>query len=241
MDTITKDMSGAEIIFLCLGILLFVVLLVLLIIFAVQKREIKPLLFFFILPVLMIGWPTISSFSVSAEGIEFTRQGIQEAAVDPEKKDQLIKITDSLNKITITDLDSLKLLAQANAVLGDTVKAARNVEDALEKNPSDHETRHLKEIYFTPNVVIQKGIEDLKADPGNEQAKTELKTLLTKEEEKTDGQKTDPIKMAAAHLVLQDTARTAAYLEKAVREKPALQNVKNAKEVMMNRYIKRQR
>ncbi len=239
MDKITDKMSGAEIVFLYLGITLFAVLVILLIIYAVQKRNIKPLLFFFILPIIMIGWPTINSFKVSAEGVELSMKDIREAAGNPEKREQLVQLTDSLNKITVTSPDSLKLLAQANALLGDTVIAAHNIEDVLEKNPGDTEALRLKRIYFTPSVVIQKGIEDVNANPADDKAKMELRSALIKEEQKAPEQKTDPLKMAAAHLVLQDTAKSSVYLEKAVIEKPALQNVTKAKEVMMNRYIKR--
>ena len=75
MEKLTAGMSGAEKIFLYFGILLFVILITLLIIFAIQKSEIKSLLFFFPVPILMIWWPTISSFKLSADGVELSKKG----------------------------------------------------------------------------------------------------------------------------------------------------------------------
>ncbi len=236
MEKLTTGMSGAETIFLYLGILLFVVLITLLIIFVVQKREIKSLLIFFLIPILMIGWPTISSFKLSADGIELSKKGIQEAIDNPVKKEQLAELTDSLNKQHITNPDSLKLLAQANALLGDTLLAARNVEQVLEKEPNNTEALKLKRIYFTPNVVIQKGIEDVKANPADVKAKQDLSAALKKEENKIGSHQVDPLNMAAANLLLKDTITSNKYLEAAVIANPELQNVSNAKRIMKARY-----
>jgi len=48
-----------ELVLLVLGILLFIAILVLLIIFAIQKRPLKELVIFLFVSVIMIGYPSI--------------------------------------------------------------------------------------------------------------------------------------------------------------------------------------
>ena len=54
-----------------------------------------------------------------------------------------------------------------------------------------------------------------------------------------DNKKADMISIAAAHLLLKDTLKSDSMLEKAILQKPALQNYSKAKTVMMNKYIKK--
>ena len=148
----------------------------------------------------------------------------------------MAKLTDSLNEQHITNPDSLKLLAQANALLGDTLLAARNIEQVLEKEPNNTEALKLKSIYFTPNIVIQKGIEDVKANPADVKAKQDLSAALTNKESKIGSHQVDLLNMASANLVLKDTLNSNKYLEAAVMANPKLQNESNAKRVMKARY-----
>lgn len=184
----------------------------------------------------MIWWPTISSFKLSVDGVELSKKAIQEAIDNPVKKEQLAKLTDSLNEQHITNPDSLKLLAQANALLGDTLLAARNIEQVLEKEPNNTEALKLKSIYFAPNIVIQKGIEDVKANPADVKAKQDLSAALTNKESKIGSHQVDLLNMASANLVLKDTLNSNKYLEAAVMANPKLQNESNAKRVMKARY-----
>ncbi len=237
MEKILNQLSIGEFVLLCMGIVFFITLLVILIIMVVQKRDIKVLLLFFLFPLAMIGWPTIKIVKVSPGGFELNKENIAEAQTNPEARKKLEEITNSLNNTNITNPDSIKLLAQANAVLGDTSMAIKHVEKALMKNPNDREALHLQYIYATPNFKLEKGIENVKKNPNDLKAKEDLKSTVLQIENSDGTRKPDLVKVAAAHYLLEDTAKAISTLEKAVVKDPELKNVKNARQEMMKKYI----
>jgi tetratricopeptide (TPR) repeat protein len=237
MEKILNQLSIGEFVLLVLGIILFFTLLIILIIMAVQKREFKVLLFFFLIPLAMIGWPTIKSMKLSPTGFELSNENINKAQTNQEARSQLEQITKNLNGTNISSPDSIKLLAKANAVLGDTNIAIQQVERVLMKYPNDKEALHLRNIYSTPDVILQKSIDKVKTNPTDPNAKAELQSNLQQIETGTETKKPNLIKVAAAHYLLADTAKTISTLEKAVVKDPELKNVTNARHEMMKEYV----
>ena len=237
METILNQLTIGEFVLLCLGTILFFTLLIILIIMAVQKRDIKVLLLFFLIPLAMIGWPTIKSMKVTPTGFELNNANITKAQSNQEARSQLEKITKHLNVTNISNPDSIKLLAKANAVLGDTNIAIQQVERVLKKYPNDKEALHLRNIYSTPDVILQKNIDKVKTNPTDPNAKAQLQSNLQQIETGTETKKPNLIKVAAAHYLLEDTAKTNSTLKKAVVKNPELENVTNARHEMMKKYI----
>lgn len=237
MEKILNQLSIGEFVLLVLGIILFFTLLIILIIMAVRKREFKVLLFFFLIPLAMIGWPTIKSMKLSPTGFELSNENINKAQTNQQARSQLEQITKNLNGTNISSPDSIKLLAKANAVLGDTNIAIQQVERVLMKYPNDKEALHLRNIYSTPDVILQKSIDKVKTNPTDPNAKAELQSNLQQIETGTETKKPNLIKVAAAHYLLADTAKTISTLEKAVVKDPDLKNVTNARHEMMKEYI----
>lgn len=237
MEKILSQISIGEFVLLCMGIVFFIALLVILIIMVVQKRDIKVLLLFFLFPLVMIGWPTIKIVKVSPEGFELNKENIAEAQTNPEARKKLEQITNSLNNTNITNSDSIKLLAQANAVLGDTSIAIKQVEKVLKKNPNDKEALHLQHIYATPNFKLEKGIENVKKNPNDLKAKEDLQSTLIQIQNSNEAREPDLVKVAAAHYLLEDTAKAISTLKQAVVKDPELKNMKEAKKEMMTKYI----
>lgn len=202
-----------------------------------QKRDIKVLLLFFLIPVSMIGWPTIRNLKVSSSGFELSKENIAEAQTNPEARKKLEEITSSLNKTEISNPDSIKLLAQANAVLGDTIIASQQVEKVLRKYPKDKEALYLRNIYSTPDVILQKNIDKVRTNPTDPDAKAQLQSNLQQIETGTETKKPNLIKVAAAHYLLEDTAIAISTLKQAVVNDPELKNVTRAKREMMTKYI----
>jgi tetratricopeptide (TPR) repeat protein len=237
MEKILNQLSIGEFVLLCLGTILFFTLLIILIIMAVQKREFKVLLPFFLIPLAMIGWPTIKSMKVSPTGFELTNENITKAQTNQEARSQLEQITKNLNGTNISNPDSIKLLAKANAVLGDTNIAIQQVERVLKIYPNDKEALHMRNIYATPDVILQKNIDKVKTNPTDPNAKAQLQSNLQQIETGTEAKKPNLITVAAAHYLLADTAKTISTLEKAVVKDPGLKNVTNARHEMMKKYI----
>ncbi len=68
-----RKIHNYEIILLGLGVALFVVLLFLLIFSVVKKRPLKGLFVFFILPIVMIGFPGIQKIKFESNGAELDK------------------------------------------------------------------------------------------------------------------------------------------------------------------------
>jgi len=62
-----------EIVLLVLGALFFLLLVVTLIVFVIKNRSIKPLLFFFLISVLMMGFPAVSKVKFDKDGVEIDK------------------------------------------------------------------------------------------------------------------------------------------------------------------------
>jgi hypothetical protein len=128
-----------EIIFLYLGILLFLVLLFVLVYYVIQSRKIKSLPFFFVIPIIMIGWPSIEKikFSGALGNIEMD---LRELAGDPNNsklQDDLAKSLSWIEERPISSPTTLLTIADAHAALGDTSKALTYVDRVLTAQPKD--------------------------------------------------------------------------------------------------------
>jgi hypothetical protein len=86
---IKEGLQNYEFILLVLGILLFFVLLFLLIFCVVKNRSIKPLLLFFVLSLVMIGFPGIQKIKFEQAGIEFEKAA-KEALNNPTPENKKI-------------------------------------------------------------------------------------------------------------------------------------------------------
>src|SRR5688572_16891393 len=90
---LTSGLLLGEIILMVLGVMLFVTLLVLLIIKVGRNQSASSLLFFFILPVVMIGFPTIQSFKVN-DFLEVTRIATRAVEENPSDSAAYKKLAD---------------------------------------------------------------------------------------------------------------------------------------------------
>jgi len=63
-----------EKVMLVCGVVLFAILVVLLVIFAVQKRKLTQLMAFFLLPIIMIGFPAVQKIAFDKESVKLDPQ-----------------------------------------------------------------------------------------------------------------------------------------------------------------------
>ena len=134
-----------EYILLLLGIALFLVMLVLLILFALQKRQLKQLTFFFLIPIIMIGFPGIQKIKYEDGALEIEKYITQLNAsgnnreVETELRDKLQKF----EKRAQTNPNSSTLFGQAYASVGDTLRAMEYINTALSIAPQHVEAKQL--------------------------------------------------------------------------------------------------
>ena len=135
-----------EIVLLILGALFFVVLVVMLIRSVAHGRSLKPLLLFFLISVLMMGFPAITKIKFDKDGVEIDKITKQLAA-NPSNaglKRQLESLVQKVRPRASESQDGLVKIARAEAVLGDQEKAVKTLDQALTSNPQLEVAKDLK-------------------------------------------------------------------------------------------------
>ena len=119
-----------EVVLLILGVLLFLALLTILIIWALRNRSIKPLLLFFIIPILMIGFPAISKIKFDKDGVEINKltKEVVEDPSNPALKSKLENLVQEVKPRAGDSQNGLVKVARAEAVLGNHEKAVKTLD-----------------------------------------------------------------------------------------------------------------
>ncbi len=129
---LTDGVKSYEIALLVMGVVLFAVLLGILVYMVVKNRDIKQILLFFLFPVVMIGFPAIQKISYDNLIIEVQRNtnAVRNDPQNTAAREDLSRQADKLEKRASGDPALLHKIAEANMVLGNTVKARQLNEQA---------------------------------------------------------------------------------------------------------------
>lgn len=133
METLIRDLHIYELVLLGLGIFLFLILSIGLIYYILKKQEIKKLLFFFPISIIMIGYPSIKEVSISHDRIEFskTQEDYANNPEDDTKRQKLEELIDKLEKRATTPEDIIQI-SKAKLLLGNTTEAIRYADMVIE-------------------------------------------------------------------------------------------------------------
>jgi hypothetical protein len=134
-----NGLTGIEIILMVLGVMLFFVLLFLMVYMVIRNKSYKNLIAFFLIPVLMIGFPCIKKISYDKWCIELDNQ-TQKVITHPNDegaKKSLAELIDKNETRAFNDPSELSKIAIARLALHDTIKAQQSLNKALKLNP-DH-------------------------------------------------------------------------------------------------------
>src|SRR5215217_111528 len=114
-----------EIVMLLCGVLLFLVLVGGLIVYFVRGKALTGLLIAFAIPIVMMGFPGISSMSYNNARLDLKRQiaKVQEDPKDPAAREELEKTTAKIEEREASNPQTLTDLSQAQFILGDQEKA----------------------------------------------------------------------------------------------------------------------
>jgi tetratricopeptide (TPR) repeat protein len=132
-----------EITMLVCGIALFLALLFAFVVYVVRDKPLKPLLAFFIVPILMIGFPTFAkiSFDAATGKLEVLAR---EVTRDPSDAKARAALEETLDEVSGREPDDAKTnakLAEGYGALGHTEKALRFAQIATERAPNSPEVR----------------------------------------------------------------------------------------------------
>lgn len=148
-----------EVTLLILGVVLFLILSIGLLYYILKKEQIAKLLAFFIIPIVMIGYPSINQISISNDKIELTKyqQQLIENPDDSVAMKKVETITEKLEERATSPKDLVQV-STSNLLLGNTEKAAKLASQALAKDTNNVAAQDLK-ILAAVQQNIQKAPE----------------------------------------------------------------------------------
>src|SRR6476646_3081200 len=118
-EKITDGLKLYEVLMLGFGSLLFFVMLVLLVVFAVLKRPLKQLLLYFGIAILMLGWPSIQKIKIDDTGVEMDKAAEQYAKKPTEEnKKKVADLIGELKEHEIKNPDVVEKIARAEFTIG---------------------------------------------------------------------------------------------------------------------------
>ncbi|AOW21519.1 hypothetical protein [Urechidicola croceus] len=196
MKNIFDDLHLYEIILLFLGVFLFLILCCALVYLIVKKENIKQILYFFAVPILMIGYSSIKEIQVNTLKISM-QQSVKELSINPNNSNARIALENVTKKLESRAKSTQDLIAisESHLILENSEKAILYADKALKNqnkkltnplnmNNSDDEEEHkfdLKSIETVEKIKtlakIQQGI---KTNPNLLKDKPELIEKLNK-------------------------------------------------------------
>lgn len=170
-----------EWVLLVLGIILFFVLVIAFFYQLKRNGSIGALLGFFLLPIAMIGYPSIQSiqYKDGLVSIDKTTRDLQSAPTDPKLRSQLEQEVAKSSARPTTDATSLTLLAKAEYALGHEQAATAKLQQALQSSPKLPQALELQDKITTFDK-LEKVSATVESNPNDAAAKAELSQTLNK-------------------------------------------------------------
>lgn len=123
-EKMTDGLRLYEVILLMMGVIFFLALVIIFIVYTTQRRPLKPLFMFFAVPVLMLVWPSIAKIKIDGEGADIqTKLAAVEQNPTEENKKELKDAVETLEDRGVKDPAVLKRVMLAHYLLGDTAAA----------------------------------------------------------------------------------------------------------------------
>ncbi|HXX18756.1 MAG TPA: hypothetical protein VEJ46_05095 [Candidatus Acidoferrum sp.] len=165
-----------EVVLLLMGLALFAVLLVLLVFTILKNRPYGSLLWFFVLPIGMVGYSGIQSFSVTKDGLDIQKYSdeLQQNPADQSARTALSSAIANVAARPWSNPTTLTNIARAQLMVGDKEGAQKNLALALQKNPQLEAAQSLSVRIETEKQVaaLTKQVEQ---NPSDEGAKATLR------------------------------------------------------------------
>jgi len=177
-----------EIVMMALGALLFLVLLILLIYSVIKNRDLKLMLLSFLLPVLMIGFPSFKKVQLDKWSFELQRLS-QELEQKPSDQQLRAEVEAKVAAITARPIENspetLVTVARAQNALGNESQALTTVNKALQVAPQLPEAARLKTTIVDQQNLkrdateLEKKTEQLEKNPNDQNLKREVNDKIS--------------------------------------------------------------
>ncbi|MEC3881881.1 EGFR-like transmembrane domain-containing protein [Parapedobacter sp. 10938] len=165
-EKLTDGLQLHEVAMFVLGGLLFMVLLFLIVLFALRKRQLKPLLLFFIIPIVMLGWPSIAKIQLNQEGLMLVNN-LKELEKYPDNETLQNKVEQSIQVLeekNVNAPDKLADIARAKYLLGKNKAALETISKIPEADKAVLGVADLQRTIHTTQDIERK-LEKAKASP----------------------------------------------------------------------------
>ncbi|HEY2168388.1 MAG TPA: hypothetical protein VGJ30_02090 [Candidatus Angelobacter sp.] len=197
-----------EWVLLVLGVILFVVLVVAFFYQLVHKRSIGVLLGFFMVPIAMIGYPSLQSIQISDGKVSLEKQAdaVLSNPADPTARKGLEQQVEKLRSRQFSDPATLTVLSKAEFALGNDQVAKNNLEKALQKDPQLPAAKQLQ-VKIDNLARLEPLTAQVKNNPTDEKAKAELNQTLNTVAQQPVANPAALLKVAQAQAALGDHAK----------------------------------
>jgi len=172
----TRGLYPGEVVLLILGIVLFVVLVIAFFYQLTHQRSLAALLGFFI-PVVMIGYPTITSiqYENGVLTVQKTTERLLDNPADPQSRQALEEKVQQIASRASSNPPDAVTLAKAQFALGHEQEAEQNLQKALEAKADLPEALQLKQ-----KIEIARNLQSLAAKVEQEPANQEAPPIFRK-------------------------------------------------------------
>ncbi len=226
MNKLFDGLLQYEMLLSILGMVLFLVLLFLLVYMIVTGKKVGSILGFFMIPIIMIGFPGIKKIQFKDIILELEESLAQSSNNDPtpEQQTQVEEIISKIHPDRISSFDNTITVSKAYAYIGDTLNAYRSAEEALKVEPSSQLAINLRDNFSENSMVkIDQKIEDIKQNPSNQSLKQELNQELQKVQSESLEAPVDYLIMARANEAIGKKEEASKYTDSALLR---IQNIK---------------
>jgi hypothetical protein len=212
-----------EIILAALGIILFISA----IIFTALKRDVKLVISMYFISIIMIAFPALSKIAFAEVTLEVQRlecinQKLVSNPADTSLRNLAQKQIEVVKKdgLDSTNVSTVATVANANALLGDSVKAATWADKGLLFNPGNKTLTDLRNNVLTPRVRVEYQVNKLQHNPDDSAAKQQLKQDVIQLEKAATRNTNLFTTLSKAKLLLGDTTSAVKLVDSALQHNP---------------------
>jgi len=164
-EKLTDGLHLYEVIILILGSLMFIALIIMMIIYTSQRRNLKQLFMFFAVPVLLLVWPSVQKIKIDGKGAEIEKQAIAvQNNPTPENKEKLQDLIKDIEDRDVKDPEVKKDVAKAHFILGNVKAAEETIKTLPPKEVSDPGIQDIKKSILI-SAQLQHQILEVKENP----------------------------------------------------------------------------
>lgn len=235
MRGVTDGLYLGEVVLLVLGVVLFAVLIFAFVYQLRRQRSLKSLIAFFLVSIVMIGYPSIKSvqYKDGAVTLDKMTQALSENPTDVKLREALDeKVKDVSPRVANSPGDAVKL-ARAQFDLGREDEAARSLARVPPSNADLPEVRELRKRIDQVDR-LRSLASKVESNPGDQQSRAELKQTLAAADQVKWANPNALAVVSKAQSAVGEHAKAQASIDKAIRIAPNNTKIRNQRDSLVH-------